>query len=285
MLQSTFCHLPGIGPCTERKLWERGVRRWHDLLDQNVAGKTQQRRDWIDCVSKSINALARRDAGWFHRSLPSKERWRLFAEFRNHCAYLDIETTGLNPGFDSITTIALYDGADVMTFVNGQNLSEFGGFLSRYRLIVTYNGSRFDFPFLRGRFPNVNWQRLAHIDLRWLLSDLGIKGGLKRCERQMGIFRDGLSDIDGFAAVMLWHEYLSSRDRAALETLIAYNVQDVLNLEILMVEAYNRRLSATPFFRELSLPRPEPAPNPYRPDPRWVSNARMHRPMRRYPGW
>ena len=34
----------------------------------------------------------------------------MFADFRAHCAYLDIETTGMGSG-DQVTTIALYDAA------------------------------------------------------------------------------------------------------------------------------------------------------------------------------
>ncbi len=43
---------------------------------------------------------------------------------------------------------------------------------------------------------------------------------------------------------------------AALETSLAYNALDVINLERLMVEAYNRKIGETPFalVNELTLP-------------------------------
>ena len=38
-------------------------------------------------------------------------RWRMFPDFSEHAAYLDIETTGLDHTHDTITTIALYAAA------------------------------------------------------------------------------------------------------------------------------------------------------------------------------
>jgi uncharacterized protein YprB with RNaseH-like and TPR domain len=61
----------------------------------------------------------------------------LFGEFT---AYLDIETTGLDSWGNSITTIALYEGKSIFTYVNGQNLDKFEEDIQRYKVIVSYNG-------------------------------------------------------------------------------------------------------------------------------------------------
>ncbi len=62
--------------------------------------------------------------------------------------------------------------------------------------------------------------------------------------------------IDGFFAVLLWYEYQGTGNEKALETLLAYNVEDVLNLEMLMVMAHNLKVEETPFSEtnQLSLP-------------------------------
>jgi hypothetical protein len=60
--------------------------------------------------------------------------------------------------------------------------------------------------------------------------------------------RGDLSDIDGFFAVLLWEEYQRTGDQKALDTLLAYNIQDTINLENLMVTAYNMKLKDTPFY-------------------------------------
>ena len=70
-------------------------------------------------------------------------------------------------------------------------------------------------------------------------------GGLKSCERQLGLERPGLEEIDGYLAVLLWRDYRRRHDPRTLETLLAYNAQDTLVLEALMVEAYNRKLDGS----------------------------------------
>src|SRR5262249_51543513 len=156
------------------------------------------------------------------------QRWRLFPDFRDRCAFLDIETTGLGGPGDYVTAVALYDGATVRHFVHGDNLADFPDALAPYGLLVTYNGSSFDLPFLERQFRCDI--RQAHIDLRYVLKSLGVAGGLKNCEKRLGIERPGLESVDGAVAVLLWHEFQRRQDQQALETLLAYNAQDALNL-------------------------------------------------------
>ena len=120
---------------------------------------------------------------------------------------------------------------------------------------MTYNGACFDLPVLRQAMGLPLKQ--AHIDLRFVLASLGLKGGLKSCERQLGLDRGPLADADGFTAVLLWQDYEENANERALDTLLAYNALDVVNLERLMVEAYNRKLAGTPFAeaRRLAPPR------------------------------
>jgi uncharacterized protein YprB with RNaseH-like and TPR domain len=132
-------------------------------------------------------------------------------------------------------------------------MEEFRDDVARYKVLVSYNGKSFDAPFIR-RELNAPLEQ-AHIDLRYVLGSLGYRGGLKGCERQLGINRRGLEDVDGFFAVILWGEYWNNDDEKALETLLAYNALDVVNLEALMVMAYNQKLAATPFSdRAIALP-------------------------------
>jgi len=184
---------------------------------------------------------------------------------------VDIETTGLYPG-DSITTIALYDGRSLFHYVSGDNLPDFKKRIRKYKVIVTYNGKTFDVPFMERYFR----MRLdcAHIDLRYILRSLGYSGGLKQCEKKLGIRRKGLEKIDGFDAVFLWEEYKRNHDKRALETLLAYNVQDAINLERLLAVAYNKKLKDTPFQRSHRMDIPAAPENPFKPDPGVVRRLR-----------
>jgi uncharacterized protein YprB with RNaseH-like and TPR domain len=156
----------------------------------------------------------------------------------DRAVYLDIETTGLGHGNDYITMIGAYDGTVPRMFVHGQNMKDFPKFIRQFRVIVTYYGKTFDVPFIRNEIPGVRIPPL-HIDLRYFLRRLGYGGGLKAVERSMGVQRDDLvSDLDGFDAVILWRLYQEG-DVQALQTLIKYNLEDVVNLEDLMIQGYN----------------------------------------------
>jgi hypothetical protein len=276
MLRHTFCHLPKVGVKTEQRLWASGLTTWEDALGSG-------RPPAGDLLRESVNRHALGDASWFAGLMPPAQQWRLFGDFRTQCAYLDIETTGMSEAAD-VTTIALYDGHSVRTYVRGHNLEDFARDVQAYRLLVTYNGKSFDVPVLR-RCLRCRLDQ-AHIDLRHVLAGLGVRGGLKSCERQLGLARPGMEDIDGYVAVLLWYRYQGRQDARALQTLLAYNVQDAVNLEALMVHAHNAslgRLGAVPFaaVHQLSAP-PAPA-NPFTPDPGTVRQVlRENPPLPRY---
>jgi hypothetical protein len=242
LLRHTFMHIQGIGTTTERRLWEAGLLAW-DGLDAAAAAAPGHLRGLLRAgVAESLRNAD--DPAWFTRRLPAGQGWRIFPEFRGVTAYLDIETTGLDRECDRITTIALYDGRTVRSYVRGRNLDEFPADVQAFKVLVTYNGKSFDQPFLERCFGIR--LRQAAVDLRYVLKGLGFGGGLKGCERSLGMGRGELDGVDGFTAVRLWERYRRRGDERALETLLAYNVQDTVNLERLLVEAYNRNVAATP---------------------------------------
>jgi hypothetical protein len=263
MLRHTFCHIPGIGLKTEKKLWQAGITTWDEWQDPSpVRLSAMIHADAAQTLAKSRSAISA-DPGFFTTSLGSTEPWRIFPHFRERTVYLDIETTGLDDSAE-VTTIALYDGKEVFTYINGINLEKFVDDILQYQVIVTYNGKSFDIPFLE-RYFRIRLDQ-AQIDLRHVLARLGLKGGLKGCEKQLGMNRGNLDGVDGYFAVLLWRRYRDYNDRRALATLLAYNVEDTVNLERLAVEAYNRNILATPFGDRLLLPCPDPPANPYQAD-------------------
>jgi len=255
MLQHTFCHIQGIGEKTEQRLWRAGITQWNKWRDPvGVPLSKRSKMEIPEIFEHSINALEKKDPAFFSNRLGSGDSWRLFSDFRSTTAYLDIETTGLGEDAE-ITTIAMYDGTTVYSYVNGRNLEDFLNDVQRYTVLVSYNGKSFDIPFIEKHFKTRLPQ--AQIDLRFVLAKLGIKGGLKGCEKQLGINRGALDGVDGSFAVVLWRLFERENDETALTTLLAYNIEDTVNLERLLVEAWNRNILKTPFPNYL-LPCPEP---------------------------
>lgn len=266
MLKNSFQHIPGIGEKTERQLWESGIIDWRNFSKTAQINLSSKRVETMtDYMAESKKNLHANNPGFFSALLPASEQWRIFSEFRNSTAYIDIETTGLQMWGCDITTIALYDGSSINYYVKGQNLDDFIDDIEKYTVIVTYNGKTFDVPFIEKHF-RIKMNH-AHIDLRYVLKALGYSGGLKRCEKAMGIDRKDLDGVDGYFAVLLWQDYQQNQNIKALETLLAYNIEDVVNLETLMVMAYNMRIAATPFAESHHLPMPQVPSLPFKADP------------------
>ena len=272
MLKNTFLHIPGIGIKTEKRLWKYGISNWDLFLTHRKSGIPIKKIDTMsECLKESKNQMASLNPNYFAELIPASHHWRFFPEFRHSTVYLDIETTGLSRYYETITTISLYDGQSIFYYVKDQNLDNFPVDIKQYSVIVTYNGKSFDIPFIE-RYFGIQLNQ-AHIDLRYILASLGYKGGLKSCETQLGFHRGDLTDIDGFFAVLLWNDYLKNRNEKALETLLAYNIQDVLTLEMLMVISYNLKINNTPFYQN-SLPEPVLPESPFRVDMETVERIR-----------
>jgi predicted nuclease with RNAse H fold/dephospho-CoA kinase len=166
--------------------------------------------------------------------------------------FLDIETTGLSLYYDEITIVGWSYAGRAKTFIKGNDVTELLSDADKSLAMVTFNGIRFDRRFLEQEFSAISLPDI-HIDLMYLCRRVGLTGGQKSIEQQLDInFREGISDVDGFAAVLLWHSYLRG-DTEALRTLIKYNRADIAAMGSLFDIALER-LGYVPdlFGRELS---------------------------------
>ena len=241
MLRNTFLHIPGIGKITEKRLWAKGIRDW-DAVDKVSTSNEfgiKLRNLLAHYIPQSEEALSKKDFTFFGRLFKSGESWRCYPELRNECVFLDIETTGLSPYFDEVTVIGMFDGKDYKVFVKGENLEKFLQELSRFSMIVTFNGSLFDLRFIRNHFPKVSLPPV-HVDLRFTTRRLGLGGGLKLVEQKLGLRRPkDVERLTGYDATILWSRYLRG-DKSSLELLIKYNMQDVISLKPILEMTYDR---------------------------------------------
>ena len=152
-------------------------------------------------------------------------------------AYLDIETTGLSCECAGITVIGMYlvnGTADRMVQLVGMDVTSDNLLesLEGVERIYTYNGSRFDLPFIHGALGTDLATLFDHHDLMFDCWRRNLYGGFKAVEQQLGIPRQ-LQGISGWDAVRLWWRYLDGGDLDALATLLEYNREDVMNLKAL----------------------------------------------------
>ena len=149
-------------------------------------------------------------------------------------AYLDIETTGLSRDYCDITVIGIgreYGAkVEVVQLVAPDiSASKLMRALDGVEEIYTYNGSRFDVPFIREKLDIDLRTELVHTDLMYACWKHNLMGGLKAVEQRLGIKRK-LTGINGYMAVKLWWQYCNENDHQALKTLLKYNEEDVVIL-------------------------------------------------------
>lgn len=149
-------------------------------------------------------------------------------------AYLDIETTGLNPLWSDVTVIgvALERGRATKVVqlyqdsLYAENLLEV---LEDADELYTYNGTRFDLPFIKHKLNLDLKEEFYHTDLMYDCWRSSLKGGLKVVEQLLGISRK-LTNVDGYMAIQLWWDYCNENNQKSLRTLLQYNREDVVNL-------------------------------------------------------
>ena len=233
MLRQSFVLLRGIGRRTEQRLRSLGIVDWKAFLaSDGLPHMGKARKAMLDAHLKALGkCLERGDAVTLGNALPASEKWRLYPDFRDRAAFLDIETTGLNlPA--TVTVVGITVGRDHTPLVRGINLSKdaIERALRPARILVTFNGGSFDLPALRMAFPGLKLD-MPHIDIRHLAPRAGIRGGLKKVERILGIQRAReIKMLCSHDAVYLWRIWERKQSGNALRLLIDYNRADVENL-------------------------------------------------------
>lgn len=159
-------------------------------------------------------------------------------------AYLDIETTGLSPYYDEITVIGIYlvrgrESRLIQLVGEEVTKTKLLRALLGVKTIYTYNGSRFDLPFINFCLDVALEEVFHHHDLMYDCWQRSLYGGFKAVEQQLGIPRQ-LQGMGGAEAVMLWWRYKIDHDQKAMDLLLEYNKEDVVNLKALREKLFLR---------------------------------------------
>jgi uncharacterized protein YprB with RNaseH-like and TPR domain len=246
MLNNTYIHIQGVGKALEQKIWAHGVRTWEEFFEmkEKIPVSPAKKTRICEELKKSSEYLNAKDCYFFSQCLPSAEHWRAYPLFSDSVAFVDIETTGLSQRRDKITVIGIYNGIESKVYIKDINLDDAIEEFSKYKLLVSFNGARFDLPFIKSEFPEIEFKQL-HIDLMYPLRRIGYRGGLKNIETQLGISRsEDTQGMDGFDAVRLWRQY-EKGNLDALDKLIKYNNEDIVNLKTIMEITYPKMVEKT----------------------------------------
>lgn len=169
-------------------------------------------------------------------------------------AVADIETTGLSPANSGIILggVVFPDGDNrraVQYF--GDTISDEAELLERYvgalssaDVIVTYNGDRFDLPFIRRRMESLRMDTgrldgLFSVDMYRILKKYSHLPKLlpnmkqKTVESFLGDSSERTDEIDGAKSVELYYEYIKSegeRKEQILSDILLHNRDDIVRL-------------------------------------------------------
>ena len=172
------------------------------------------------------------------------------AILKDDFCFLDIETTGFSRKNDQIVLIGLlfleneqyklrqYFLEDPLQ--EKELLKEFIKDFSNFKLMITYNGLSFDYPFIQERAKihqlPLQMTNLKHIDLYKHIQrnkkTLPIENyQLKTVEKLLGIHRK--DQISGGDSVTLYFRYLQNRDPRLRDQISLHNYEDIFYLPLI----------------------------------------------------
>lgn len=230
ILEATFLHIWGITQDKEKILWDSGIINIEQLKTNYYGFQGNLFDNYYEQTQETEIAINNNDIDFFLGNLPSRELYRAALTSYQDVMFLDIETTGLSRQYSYITLIGWVMNGNYSFYLKGQTPERFFQDLNKAKIIVTFNGSLFDLPFIKKEFPEAKIPE-AHIDLRFFAKRFGYTGGQKKIEQLLKIKRPKkIKEVNGKEAIVLWYKYLAG-DLKSLELLFSYNFYDIIGMQ------------------------------------------------------
>ena len=249
---SATVDLPPIGlaeaaPGTERAM-NAGCFYLIRLEHDDIAGD-------VSVVTDRFVEVSRRET-WPLISLVRDPGPAMANRIRNHeVCFLDIETTGLSPSTYVFLCGLMFLEKDrfVVEQLLARDYSEetsmlsyLGSVLERYPMIITYNGTGFDVPFLRTRMAIARMEAvrpIEHVDLieaaRERFSNVLPNCKLETIERHLrGEAREG--DIPGRDIPEAYHEFVRTGNARDMQRILYHNRMDLLAMAYMINDFADR---------------------------------------------
>lgn len=185
--------------------------------------------------------------------------------------FLDIETTGLSPSSSQLYLIGIAYFKDntwvIEQWMAQRELEErellrkLADILPNYRLILHFNGNRFDIPYLteraKAQFVDLSFESYQGIDIYKRISPIKNLLSLPDCrqktiEQFLGIER--LDKYTGGELIHIYKTYLSAPSDSALQLLIQHNRDDMKGmLDIVPILAYSELCDTLPLVTRVEM--------------------------------
>lgn len=168
-----------------------------------------------------------------------------------HMLFFDIETTGLSARSSNLYLIgtAYYQGQTwhVSQFFaespehEGELLASFSHLCKEFRHIITFNGNRFDIPYMTEKYTRNGmdspFDALQSFDIYKQISPYKKLLGLSDCKQKtielfLGINRE--DEYDGGKLIPVYQKYVEDKDPESLRLLLLHNTEDVKGMFTLL---------------------------------------------------
>ena len=249
MLDQSLCMLQGVSPEVEIRLRRAGVMSCAQLAAEaeryfSASHAQRIRASYEEWKMARAHGLV----DWEVNHLPVGHRVRALQEHWDNALFYDIETDGTMVA-SNITCISTLRDGRICSFWRGHNLSDFLAEWAAAKILVSFNGKRFDTPIVCKAFGLTSVP--AQIDLMNEAAHYGYRGGLKVVEKKFGFLRKEEGCTDGKDAIRLWSEYSETHSVKVLSELLEYNQADVTALVALATGILRLSLENTQIARTL----------------------------------
>ena len=236
----------------ELEYWQQGIFTLQDLAD-NIeeqlslfsVSQAEEIQQLINNADTCIDAIAKR----FDEKSGKKDFYRIAYSIPEKVMFLDIETTGLSSIYHYVTLVGWMIDGKYGCWIVGTDPTDFINAFQDAKMLVTFNGARFDCKFLDIVFPELNIKNKPNLDLMHFCRRYGLKKGQKNIEQLLGFKRpDSVLDCDGKEAIALWYQFVFGDDEA-LQLLIEYNFYDVSGMSFILDTVFYQRIYGREFPR------------------------------------
>lgn len=267
LLFYSFLQIKGVSAKKEHAYWSAG-ETLYSLADGLYIQQSLFDRNSEDVdrdVLNSISALQCGNSTFFQDRLEHKNYYRIAYSFPHDVMFLDIETTGLSKMYHYVTCVGWIMNGEYNCWIQGTDPKCFLQAFRSAKMIITFNGTRFDCKFLDQIFNTNEFSRKANLDLMFLCRRFNLSGGQKKIEQDINFYRpESLKNTDGKEAIALWYSFLFGK-QTAIKRLIEYNFYDLLGMAYILDWLFYKKIygkefpkfgSPQPFFnKKISLKR------------------------------
>ncbi len=252
LLFASLIQVSRITSKQELEYWKRGIFTLQDLAD-NIEeqlslfslSQTEEIQQLIDKGNNCIDTIVKR----FDEKSGTKDFYRIAYSVPEKVMFLDIETTGLSFIYHYVTLIGWMMDGKYGCWIVGTDPTDFINVLQDAKMLVTFNGIRFDCKFLDKVFPKLNIKDKPNLDLLYFCKRYGLKKGQKNIEKLLGFKRpDSVLACDGKEAIALWYKFIFGDDEA-LQLLIDYNFYDISGMTYILDTVFYQRIYGKEFPR------------------------------------